>query len=56
MTKYEHLFKCPKCDALYSWVDDHKIGKKATWFNSCFNCGIVKMEFYKTENRRIKEK
>lgn len=50
MTKYRHIFVCPKCDevASFSTYDNEKMSKNATLETSC-SCGITQHRFYKTK-------
>ena len=49
MTTYKHLFVCPKCDCVASFVDSQKVAKDATFETGCPECGISVHKFWKTK-------
>jgi transcription elongation factor Elf1 len=47
--RYKHLFTCPNCDSVTSFVSSDAVGKGATYETSCMECNkITAHEYFKS--------
>lgn len=49
MARYKHIFVCPQCDELASFVDSEKVTKDTTLETGCSCGGITRHAYHSTK-------